>query len=343
MQNEIVLSVVIPVFNEEEVLPMLEQRLSSALAELDTSSYEIVCVNDGSLDGSVKILRDWSSRDSHVVLLNLSRNFGHQAAITAGLHAARGQCVVIMDADLQDPPELIAEMLRRWREGYQVVVAERRSRAERGLRRLLFDMFYWTLHAISDYPLQLQSGVFGLMDRRVVKSLVAMPERSRFIPGMRSWLGFKQCSVLYDRADRSVGDPKQTFGRLLHYGLDAIFSFSYKPLRLIFAIGSFISALCFAYALILVIMRILQINVVRGFTTPTVSILFLGGLQLVAMGILGEYLARIYDEIKGRPLFVVNDMIRDGSIYHPDTPIPLARENPLRATSQGSSKETGLL
>jgi glycosyltransferase involved in cell wall biosynthesis len=308
--SSIDLSVVIPVYNEEEVLPTLGARLTSSLAALGRISYEIIFVNDGSTDRSGAILHEWCNRDARVVLVSLSRNFGHQAAITAGLYIARGRCAVVMDADLQDPPELISELVERWRQGYQVVIAERRSRAEKGLRRLLFAAFYRVLRALSDYPLEVQSGVFGLMDRKVFQRLVEMPERSRFMPGMRSWLGFRQCSVLYDRADRSAGYPKQTFGRLLHYGLDAIFSFSYKPLRLILAVGSIISVFCFIYGAVLVLMRILHINVVRGFTTPTVSILFLGGIQLIAIGVLGQYLARIYDEIKGRPLFVVDEMVR---------------------------------
>lgn len=310
-----VLSLVLPVLNEEAVLPALFDRLQSTLQTIADTSYEVIFVNDGSTDRTRDLLGDFCARHAQVVVLNLSRNFGHQASITAGLHAARGRCVVIMDADLQDPPELIPQLLQRWREGYHIVVAARRSRAETGFRRVLFSAFYRALDLLSDFPMGPSSGVFGLIDRRVVGELLGMRERNRFLPGMRSWLGFRQTSVPYDRADRSGGPPKQTLMRLFRYGFDAIFSFSYKPLRVSWVLGTVISSLCFFYALILVVMRVLEINVVRGFTTPTVAILFLGGIQLIAIGVLGEYLGRIYDEVKGRPLYVVEEELR-----HPDAP-----------------------
>jgi dolichol-phosphate mannosyltransferase len=218
--------------------------------------------------------------------------------------------VIVLDADLQDPPELIAELVARWRAGFQVVVAQRRSRGEGLWRRMLFAAFYRALRIASDQPLEFGSGVFGLMDRKVVDQLLAMSEQNRFLPGMRSWLGFTQGTVEYDRSERAAGKPKQTLRRLFRYGFDAIFSFSYKPLRIIWMIGSVISVLCFAYAAGLLVTRVLGINVVPGFTTPTISILFLGGVQLIAIGVLGEYLGRIYDEVKRRPLFVINEEFR---------------------------------
>ncbi len=308
--DTIVLSVVIPVFNEEEVLPVLFQRLDAALSRLADTTHEVIFVNDGSTDSSERQLRDYCRHAPHAVLLNLSRNFGQQASITAGLQRARGQCVIVLDADLQDPPELIAELVARWRDGFQVVAAQRRSRGEGLWRRMLFAAFYRALRIASDQPLELGSGVFGLMDRKVVDQLLAMSEQNRFLPGMRSWLGFTQGTVEYDRSERAAGKPKQTLRRLLRYGFDAIFSFSCKPLRLIWMVGSVISVLCFAYAAGLLVTRVLGINVVPGFTTPTISILFLGGVQLIAIGVLGEYLGRIYDEVKRRPLFVINDEFR---------------------------------
>ena len=309
-RQPVVLSVVIPVFNEEEVLPALFQRLSDSLSHLHDIACELVFVNDGSTDGSGRQLREFCLSEPRAILLSLSRNFGQQASITAGLQRAQGQCVIVLDADLQDPPELIAELVARWRQGFQVVVAQRRSRGEGLWRRMLFAAFYRALRVASDHPLELSGGVFGLMDRTVVDQLLRMSEQNRFLPGMRSWLGFKQGAVIYDRSDRAAGKPKQTLRRLLQYGFNAIFSFSYKPLRLIWMFGSVISVGAFGYAAALLILRALHINVVPGFTTPTVAILFLGGVQLVAIGVLGEYLARIYDEVKRRPLFVIADEFR---------------------------------
>ena len=306
------LSVTIPVFNEEDVLPGLFDRLHATLSALEVTS-EIILVDDGSTDRSPELLRQFWAREPRCVLVRLSRNFGHQASITAGLQAARGRCVVVMDADLQDPPELIPELVARWREGYEIVMAQRRLRHEPLPRRVLFDAFYKVLGLLSDYPIPMHTGVFGLMDRKVVAHLLEMTERNRFLPGMRSWLGFRQTVVSYDRSDRAAGQPKQSVARLFRYGFDAVFGFSYKPLRASWVFGLVVSVACFAYAFTLLVLRILGVNVVRGFTTPTVAILFIGGVQLVAIGILGEYLGRIYDEVKRRPLFVVREECRHAS------------------------------
>jgi dolichol-phosphate mannosyltransferase len=307
--QDVLLSIVVPVYNEEHVLEQLRGRLNTVLQGLGTS-YEVVYVDDGSTDGSSRQLKQFFEEDAHVVVVKLSRNFGHQYALTAGLHAARGDCVVMIDADLQDPPEVIRDLFQTWQEGYHVVMAQRRSRKEGALRRFFFSLFYKILGVISDYPIALNSGVFGLVDKRVVGELVGISERNRFIPGLRSWLGFRQGFVTYDREDRGGGKPKQTFSRLVKYGFDAIFSFSYKPLRISWFIGFVISSLCFLYSIFLVLLRILDINVVPGFTTPTVAILFIGGIQLITIGILGEYLGRIYDEVKQRPLFVIEEELR---------------------------------
>lgn len=300
-------SVVIPLYNEEEVLPALHERLTKALAGV--AHYEIVLVNDGSSDRTLSILRDFITRDSHLVVLDLSRNFGHQAAVTAGLEAALGDAVILMDGDLQDPPEIIPQLLQSWHEGYRVVLARRRSRQDTGVRGLLFKLFHRIFSLISDFPIDPDTGIFGLMDRRATDELIRLRERNRFLPGMRSWVGFPQTTVWYDRAARAAGEPKQNFRRLLRYGFDAVFSFSYKPLRLSWFFGFIISFLAFIYGAVLVIMRILRINVVLGFTTPTVAILFLSGIQLITIGILGEYLGRIYDEVKRRPTYIVAERI----------------------------------
>jgi polyisoprenyl-phosphate glycosyltransferase len=301
------ISVVIPLYDEEAVLPILHERLSCALAA--EASYEIVLVDDGSRDGTLPLLRDLAGRDPRLVVLALSRNFGHQAAVTAGLEAASGEAVILMDGDLQDPPEIIPDLLRAWREGYQVVVARRRSRQDRGLRGFLFRIFHRLFGLISDFPIDADAGIFSLLDRRAAGELIGLRERNRFLPGMRSWIGFRQTTVWYDRAARAAGEPKQTLGRLLRYGFDAVFSFSYKPLRLSWLFGLVVSSLAFTYGTVLVVMRILRINVVLGFTTPTVAVFFLGGIQLIMIGILGEYLGRIYDEVKRRPHYLVAERI----------------------------------
>ena len=303
------LSIVIPVFDEEAILPTLKKRLDTVLEGVDVES-EIIFVNDGSRDHSLEILSRFAEDDPRVVVARLSRNFGHQPSITAGLSLAQGDALVIMDGDLEDPPELIPEMIAKWRDGYAVVTAQRRSRRGNWLRRFMIRGFHRVFQFLSDYPVPLDSGVFSLLDRVVYRQFLVLNETNRFIPGLRSWLGYRTTSVWYDRQDRYAGQPKQTVRRLLKYSFDAIFSFSYKPLRLSLALGIFIFLLTSSYAFLLVVLRILEINVTTGFTTPTVAILFLGGLILVSNGILGEYLGRIYDEVKRRPLFIIEEIIR---------------------------------
>ena len=306
------LSVVIPIYNEEQCIKILYERLSSALADVD-GGYEIIFANDGSHDRSEEMLRELIARDDRLTLVNLSRNFGHQPAISAGLAEARGRCVVIMDGDLQDPPEVIPELLAKWREGNMVVLAHRRSRREGFVRAWLYKMFYALLGSVSDYPIPLDAGVFGLIDRRVADQLRNLTEHNRFLPGLRAWVGFSQAVVPYDRDERAAGRPKQSLIRLTKYALDAVFSFSYKPLRLSLAVGLAISIPCLVYATILVVKRMLGVDVVKGFTTPTVAILFLGGVQLISIGILGEYIGRVYDEVKARPLYIISEVFRKSS------------------------------
>jgi glycosyltransferase involved in cell wall biosynthesis len=245
-------------------------------------------------------------RDRRFTVVDLSRNFGHQAAITAGLAHAEGDAVVFMDGDLQDPPEVIPDLLSRWRDGVRVVRAERRSRKEKGLRRVGFEAFHTLFRWISDFPIPAQTGIFGLLDRQAVEELRRFSEKNRFFPGLRSWVGFEQGEVLYDRQERAGGEPKQSFKRLIKYALDAIFSFSYKPLKMMTAMGIFISTIGFALACFFILRRLLGVEIAQtGFTTLVTLVLFLGGVQLIAIGLLGEYLARIYDEVKQRPLFIV--------------------------------------
>jgi len=273
---------------------------------------ELILVDDGSRDSSRAMITQATLTEPRITLVSLSRNFGHQAALQAGLEHATGDAVILLDGDLQDPPELFPELVASWREGNQVVIAKRRSRAEKGLRRFLFDSFYKVLDKLSDFPIDLNAGHFSLLDRQAVDGLLSLRERNRFLPGLRSWVGLRRGTVLYDRDERAAGTPKMTLMHLVKYGFDAIFSFSFKPLRAIWSLGFIVSTLAFFYAIFLIALRVFHINVVPGFTTPTVAILFLGGVQLISIGILGEYLGRIYDEVKQRPLYIVGDIVRSG-------------------------------
>ncbi len=307
------ISIVMPIYNEEALLDELCSRVTRVLDSVERElslSCEWVLINDGSRDRTLEMLSTFAAKDARIAVIDLSRNFGHQSAIQAGLEYASGDAVVVMDGDLQDPPELIPDLARSWLAGNKVVVAKRRSRAERGLKGMLFGLFHSMMARVSDMKMETGSGVFGLMDRRAVNDLLRLHERNRFLPGLRSWVGYGQANVMYDREERAAGAPKQTFTRLVRYAFDAIFSFSLKPLRAIWTLGFFVSAFSFLYALFLVLMRILHVNVVAGFTTPTVAILLLGGIQLISIGILGEYLGRIYDEVKQRPHYVINEIIR---------------------------------
>jgi dolichol-phosphate mannosyltransferase len=304
-----VISVVVPIFNEQENLPELRRRLTAAL-EQTSEPWEVVMVNDGSRDRSPELIRGYHADDPRIKLVDLSRNFGHQPAVTAGIHHARGDCVILIDGDLQDPPEVIPQMVQEWRAGNQVVLGERISRANDGVARGIgFRLFYPILRAMTDLPSAPDAGIFGLMDRRVVDEFNKLPERNRFIPGLRSWLGFKQASVMYDRTDRAAGKPKQTLRRLIHYAMDAIFSFSYRPLRWVTWMGIFVSTITFGLAIWYIFDFFYHRKPITGFTTTIVCVLFLGGVQMIAIGILGEYIGRIYEEIKQRPLYVVREKL----------------------------------
>jgi dolichol-phosphate mannosyltransferase len=306
-------AVVIPIWNEQENLPELSRRLQAALetacAATPGLDWQVIYVDDGSKDRSVELILEHNRREPRFSLVKLSRNFGHQPAISAGMAAALdagADAAIIMDGDLQDPPELIPELVKAWRDGGQVVRAQRRSRAETGLRRVGFEAFHKFFGWISDYPIPAQAGVFGLMDRAALQSLSGLPEKNRFLPGLRSWIGFDQRNVEYDRQDRAAGEPKQTMKRLFKYALDAIFSFSYKPLRMMTYAGVIISVIGFLLAIYFILKRLMGVeHAETGFTTLVCLVLFLGGVQLIALGLLGEYLGRIYDEVKNRPAYIV--------------------------------------
>jgi len=305
-------SIAIPVYNEAEVLTELHRRLDAALAKLP-HSFEIVFADDGSTDETPALLAELAAADPRVRVVRLSRNFGHQAATTAAFRHASGDAVVLMDADLQDPPEVISELIDAWSDGARVVLARRRTRKETGLRGVLLKAFHPVYRWLSDSPIPSGVGSFSLLDRRAADELAALPENNRYLPGLRWWIGFETREVEYDRDEREAGRPSQTLGRLLRLGLDAIFSFSYKPLRAATLLGLSVSAFSFTYAFVLIVLRLLEMNVVRGFTTQTVTTFFLGGVQLVFIGILGEYLLRILDEVKARPLYIVESVIGGSS------------------------------
>jgi glycosyltransferase involved in cell wall biosynthesis len=299
-------TVVIPIFNEEQVLPELLSRLTAVFDANPLVKWDALLVDDGSRDQSTGLIRAHVARDPRFALIEFSRNFGFQAAIAAGLAHARGEAVITMDADLQDPPECIPAMVAKWREGAEVVRAVRRSRQETGPRRLGMDLFHAIFSWVSDFPIESNAGTFGLMDRSAVDALNRLPERNRFFPGLRSWVGFQTAEILYDRQERVAGQPQQNFRRLLRYATDGVFSFSYLPLRLLTYSGIFIAGMGFAAAVFYAVRRLLSIETApTGYTTLVTIVLFLGGVQLIGIGVLGEYLGRIYDEVKHRPLFLL--------------------------------------
>lgn len=300
------ITVIIPVFNEEAVLPELFARLSAVFDAERDYRWTAVLVDDGSRDHSVRLIQTRAAQDARFIPVVLTRNFGFQAALAAGLGQATGDAIVTMDADLQDPPEIIPMLAARWREGAEVVHAVRRSRQETGSRRLGMDLFHRLFGRVADFPIEANTGTFGLMSREAVDALNRLPERNRFFPGLRSWVGFTTGEVIYDRQERAAGRPKQTMGKLLRYALDAVFSFSYLPLRALTYAGIFVALMGFSAATFYTARRLLDIETApTGYTTLVTVVLFLGGVQLIGIGILGEYLARVYDEVKQRPAYIV--------------------------------------
>jgi glycosyltransferase involved in cell wall biosynthesis len=302
-------SLVCPIFDEQEVLSRFHREVVAAM-EPTRFPWELIYVDDGSRDQSLSILLRLKTADQRVRVVELSRNWGHQAAITAGLSVARGDAVVLIDGDLQDPPSVIPSMLKEWTNGAEVIVAQRKSRAEHDFRRHLFPLFYRALGFLSDYPIPLNTGIFSLMDRRAVDAVLQLTETNRYLPGLRAWVGFRTAVVFYAREDRASGEPKQTFSKLLKYALDAIFSFSYKPIRLTLLVGLTAAVASFLVGLFLIVCRVLGIGLfgspmVYGWTSTVVFIILLAAVQLTSIGILGEYIGRIYDEVKRRPLFLI--------------------------------------
>jgi glycosyltransferase involved in cell wall biosynthesis len=308
-------SLVLPILNEEGNIPELYRRLKAVMDELG-ESYELVFVDDGSRDRSLELMRELQRQDpEHVCAVVLSRNFGHQRAVSAGLDYARGQAVIVMDADLQDPPEVLPQFVGKWQEGFQVVYAVREKRKESWLKRAAYRSFYLVLRSVSRIDIPLDSGDFCLMDRCVVDAVTSLPERNRFVRGLRSWVGFRQLGLAYERDARHAGKPKYSFRRLVSLALDGMISFSYLPLRLATLLGFGVSALSLMAATYYVIKRLTVGIGPAGFATLVVLMSFLGGVQLITIGVIGEYIGHVLDEVKGRPTYVVREVLRQ----HPAT------------------------
>lgn len=310
------LTVVVPVYNEIETLPHLFARLSAVLAG-DGAPYEIVLVNDGSTDGSLAKMAALAASDPQVRVLDFSRNFGHQAAVSAGMAYARGKAVILMDADLQDPPEVIPEMLAQWRAGAEVVFAQRAARAgESRFKRATAALFYRLLRRMTSVEIPNDTGDFRLMDRRVVDAINTLPEHHRFVRGLSAWVGFRQVAVRYERQERYAGQTKYPLPKMLRFAADAVTSFSYVPLQLATSFGFALAGLSLVGIFVAIVLRLLNHEIV-GQASTLILVLFMGGVQLIFLGILGEYLGRIYDEVRGRPNYIVREVIESAPAAPP--------------------------
>jgi polyisoprenyl-phosphate glycosyltransferase len=299
-------SVVIPVFNEAEVLPALYQRLKKTLEETG-DSFEIIFVDDGSTDRSPQILRELRVQDPRVKLVSFSRNFGHQIAITAGLDYSSGDPVIVMDGDLQDPPEVIPQLVAEWRAGNEIVFAVRSSRAGEGLfKRATASIYYRILRRLTTTQIPVDAGDFRLMSRAAVTALQSIRERNRYVRGLVGWIGFRQSSINYARDSRYAGSTKYPITRMIKFALNGIFSFSFLPLQLATYLGFAVSLVSFIYLVYAIWLKLFTTRVVQGWASVMVAVLFVGGVQLVGLGIMGEYIGRIYDEVKQRPLYLVD-------------------------------------
>jgi dolichol-phosphate mannosyltransferase len=300
-------SVVVPIYNEEEIIVRFHEAVACALEGV-VNEWEVVYVNDGSTDSSLELLKGLQEIDPHVVVVELSRNWGHMGAISAGLNTARGRAVILMDGDFQDPPEVLPELIDAWRDGAEIVVGVRRSRQERRkVLAKLFPLFYRVLGTLSDYPIPLNAGIFSLMDRKAVDSVIALGEKNRYLPGLRAWVGYRNAIVYYDRQDRLGGDGKLSFISRIKYAMDAITSFSYKPLRLSF--GLFCVSSCIA-ALLALSIPFAKSPITAAALGVAGAVFIVGSLLLLCLGVLGEYVGRVYDEVRNRPLSLISHVHR---------------------------------
>jgi len=314
-KSKIELSVVVPCYNEEKGLPEFVQRTDAVLKQLNLQ-HELILVNDGSRDNTLGVAVKLSKSYSDLKVLNLSRNFGHQIAVTAGMDVAVGDAIVLIDADLQDPPELIPKMVEKWHEGYDVVYGQRRTRdGEKFLKLFTAKLFYRLLKRITKVNIPIDTGDFRLMDRKVVEAMKQLRESHRFIRGLVSWTGFKQTPVLYDRAPRFAGETSYPFRKMFLFSLDAITSFSIIPLRLLTFLGSVIVFFTILFSFVIIAVKLIDPTYfLSGFPSTVLLISFFGGIQLLSLGVIGEYVGRIYEEIKRRPLYFVDSIYQNGSL-----------------------------
>ena len=303
-----VFSIVAPVLNEEETLPHFYERIINVMAQLQ-EPFELLLINDGSTDQSYRIMQELHQQDSRVRVINFSRNFGHQAAISAGLDYACGQAIIILDADLQDPPEVIPEMVSCWKNGAEVVYAQRAKRqGETGFKLVTAAIFYRLIERITSVAIPRDTGDFRLLDRHVVDALITMREQHRFMRGLSAWVGFRQEAVSYVRQERFAGTTKYPLWKMIRFSLDAITSFSHVPLQLATTCGFVLAAISLVGIIIAIFLRLVT-GAIVGQASTLILVLFLGGIQLIFLGIIGEYLGRIYDEVRARPLYIVHDVL----------------------------------
>lgn len=301
------ITVIIPVYNEEDNINMLHERLASVLSQL-TDQYEMIFINDGSRDNSMQMIKALSKEHQEVRYIDFSRNFGHQIAVTAGLDKSNGKAVVIIDADLQDPPELIIEMYKKMQEGFQVVYAKRKQRKGESLFKLwTAKLFYRILSKITSISIPVDTGDFRIMDRKIVNILKEMPEKNKYLRGQISWIGFNQTYVEYERQERQAGETGYTFRKMLHFALDGITGFSDLPLKIVTYFGFIVSIFAFFVMLYALYSRYIIEDYVPGWASLMIVILFIGGIQMIAIGIIGEYLSRMNNNIRNRPLYIIRD------------------------------------
>lgn len=317
MESQVVLSIVSPVYNEEECLEQFYAEVSHVLEGLDCS-YEVLLVDDGSSDRTSEIMRWIHASNPNWKIFHLARNFGHQAALTAGLDMAQGQCVIAMDSDLQDRPAAIPDMLKLWHEGYQVVYAVRRKRKEGPFKRIMYSSFYRVFGALTDFEIPLDSGDFSLMDRRVVDAIKSLPENGRFVRGLRSWAGYRQIGLEVERDARAAGEPKYTLTHLFKLAFDGIFGFSKAPLRIFTAVGGGFLTLSLSYLFVILVLKITGNFDLPGWTTTVSIVILFGSMQLISLGLLGEYVGRIYDEARGRPVYILASSSNDENYLPPE-------------------------
>jgi len=316
VKNKPVYSVVIPAYNEQEVITETYKRLTAVMTGM-SEPYELIFVNDGSNDKTAQLIAEICSNDPSVRLINFSRNFGHMAAISAGMEHSRGQAIFIIDADLQDPPEVFPEMAEKWKEGYHVAYGKRiKRKGETAFKRLSAKIFYRFIRQMTTIDMPPDTGEFRLIDRKVCDAINRLPEKSRYIRGLVSWVGFKQTEVQYVREERFAGETKYPLRKMITFAIDAITSFSHKPLKLATMVGMLISLLSFLYMLYVFYQVIFTDQTITGWASTVAIILFTQGIVLMLLGLMGEYIGRIYSELQNRPLYIIQEMVEKDSIDH---------------------------